>query len=242
MKNQSKPFQTYFGGKESAGTYQKIINLIPPHDVFIECFLGNGTIYRKKKTASQNIGIDKDPEVIRAWLGTSSSLSITLINSDAISYLTQSRKSLDSSFAKGLKFYLYLDPPYLMHTRKSSKNRYKHELNREGHIKLLELINSYPPGVLIGISTYPNKLYDTTLLGWNSITYENQTRGGKAIEKFYFNYPFPEQLHDYSYLGDDFRERELISGMIKRNTRKIKNMPILQRNALIESLRKNNVI
>lgn len=33
---------TYKGGKAGAGVYQQIINQIPPHDVYIEPFLGGG--------------------------------------------------------------------------------------------------------------------------------------------------------------------------------------------------------
>lgn len=41
----------YLGGKSQAGTYQRIINLIPPHDVYIEPFLGGGAIARLKRPA-----------------------------------------------------------------------------------------------------------------------------------------------------------------------------------------------
>ena len=32
----------YPGGKSGSGVYQKLINLMPPHDVHIEPFLGGG--------------------------------------------------------------------------------------------------------------------------------------------------------------------------------------------------------
>ena len=37
----------FAGGK--GGTYQKNINLMPPHDVYIESYLGGGAIMRYKK-------------------------------------------------------------------------------------------------------------------------------------------------------------------------------------------------
>lgn len=40
----TKPFETYFGGKAGSGTYQTIINQIPPHRVYIEPFVGGGAI------------------------------------------------------------------------------------------------------------------------------------------------------------------------------------------------------
>lgn len=41
-----KPFKTYFGGKNSNGTYQSIINEIPPHNNLIIPFAGNCAITR----------------------------------------------------------------------------------------------------------------------------------------------------------------------------------------------------
>lgn len=32
----------YLGGKNGSGVYQAIINLLPPHDTYIEGFLGTG--------------------------------------------------------------------------------------------------------------------------------------------------------------------------------------------------------
>ena len=58
---------TYPGGKDASGVHQNIINLIPPHDVYIETHLGGGYIMRKKRPAALNIGIDIDPEVIKVW-------------------------------------------------------------------------------------------------------------------------------------------------------------------------------
>ena len=54
----------YPGGKNGAGVYQTIINLMPPHDVYIEPFLGGGAIMRQKRPALLNIGVDLDPSTI----------------------------------------------------------------------------------------------------------------------------------------------------------------------------------
>ena len=39
------------GGK--GGVYQRLINLIPPHDVYIENHLGGGAVIRKKYPAKK---------------------------------------------------------------------------------------------------------------------------------------------------------------------------------------------
>src|SRR5919198_4161482 len=58
---------TYPGGKNAPGVYQTIINLMPPHEVYIEPFLGSGAIMRLKRQARLNIGIDSDPQAIAQW-------------------------------------------------------------------------------------------------------------------------------------------------------------------------------
>lgn len=58
---------TYPGGKNGAGIFQRLISLMPPHDCYIEPFLGGGAVMRLKRPAALNIGVDLDPEVIRAW-------------------------------------------------------------------------------------------------------------------------------------------------------------------------------
>lgn len=42
--NTSKEKMSYFGGKAQDGVYQTIINQIPPHQIYIEPFLGGGAI------------------------------------------------------------------------------------------------------------------------------------------------------------------------------------------------------
>src|SRR5919198_2325026 len=58
---------TYPGGKNAPGVYQTIINHMPPHEVYIEPFLGSGAILRLKRPARVNIGIDADPQAIAKW-------------------------------------------------------------------------------------------------------------------------------------------------------------------------------
>ena len=57
----------YPGGKFRC--FQKLINLMPPHRVYIETHLGGGAVLRHKIPAEFNIGIDRDPEAIREFVG-----------------------------------------------------------------------------------------------------------------------------------------------------------------------------
>jgi DNA adenine methylase len=55
----------YPGGK--GAVYQRLISVMPPHDVYIEPFLGGGAVLRNKRPARVNIGIDLDLDVIERW-------------------------------------------------------------------------------------------------------------------------------------------------------------------------------
>lgn len=236
-----KPYQTYNGGKEADGTYQKIINRIPPHCIYIEAFLGNGAIYRHKKPAQWNIGIDKDTAVISGWEKLHLP-GLTLINTDAISWLGNFLPLAGILKDLGVRVFIYLDPPYPKNSRKNPKNLYAHEMTDEQHGQLLKAIKLLSPYCIAMVSSYPNNLYDGCLPDWHTTTFQSQTRNGLATEKLWMNYATPAELHDYRYLGNDYRERERIKGILTRNTAKFKRMPDLERNALIESLKKEKLI
>lgn len=57
------------GGKAGAGVYQTIINQIQPHDVYIEAFLGDGAIMRRKLPAARSIGVELDRSTAAAFGG-----------------------------------------------------------------------------------------------------------------------------------------------------------------------------
>lgn len=59
--------------------------------------------------------------------------------------------------------FIYLDPPYLLGTRKG--NMYHHEMTDEQHMNLLKEIKKHPAKIMI--SGYENDLYDSILEGWH---------------------------------------------------------------------------
>jgi hypothetical protein len=62
------------------------------------------------------------------------------------------------------------------------------------------------------------------------------TRGGPAVEHLWCNFPEPMALHDYSYLGADFRERERIKRKAARWRQKFVALGTLERKAVLGSL------
>lgn len=88
--------------------------------------------------------------------------------------------------------FMYLDPPYVMSTR--SKRLYKHEMDREDHIKLIRKIRQSKAKIMI--SGYDNELYSKYLSKWNKKTIKQTTEFHKTkIETIWMNYNPPfEQM------------------------------------------------
>jgi len=105
---------TYPGGKNGSGVYQKLINLMPPHQTYIEPFLGGGAIMRIKKPAPANIGIDIDADVVQRFHRENPDLATELHICSALDWLAPGRSSLYYTNPRTL---IYLDPPYLMSVR-----------------------------------------------------------------------------------------------------------------------------
>jgi len=215
----------YPGGKEGSGTFQRIINQIPPHDVYIEPFLGGGAIMRHKRPARSSIAVEIDPDVVEQF----DSLLVpgcTVIHGDAISFL-------ESYVWQGNEF-VYVDPPYLRETCLSSC-RYKLDLSNEDHARLLNLLTKVPCAVMI--SGYFSDVYARMLSTWRTDRFQVVTRGGTlATEWLWMNYAAPQDLHDYAGLGNDFTDRQRIKRKIQRWENKLSNLPMLERKALLVAL------
>ena len=86
------------------------------------------------------------------------------------------------------------------------------------------------------ISGYCSKLYAKELKSWHLTTFGSMTRRGMALEHLWCNFPPPTELHDYSFLGEDYRERERIKRKVKSWQDKFEAMPKLERQALMAAL------
>lgn len=218
---------TYPGGK--GNSYHKIINLIPPHEVYIECFLGRGYVMEAKRPAARNIGLDIDPDVIAAAHGIAWPGPVELLNACGLKFL--------ADYTLGGRAFVYADPPYLMYTRSSQRDYYAHEFATEQeHRGLLRLLKSLP--CMVAISGYASDLYFRELKDWHHVTWPSVTRSGRvATEYLWMNYDPPTELHDYRYLGEDCTDRQRIHRKIDREVKKLKRLPVLERNAILAAIR-----
>lgn len=230
----------YPGGKNAAGVYQRIINLMPPHRVYIEPFLGGGTIMRLKRPAVVNIGVELDSWALEqftaALAGNDAARAVAastmapnrgdvtprLITGDGLEFLARYKFLGDEL--------VYCDPPYLLATR-SGGRIYRYEFDELQHQRLLRVVRRIPARVMI--SGYWSQMYASALKGWSSVTFDTMTRGRSASEWLWFNYPEPTALHDYSFLGVGFRERERIKRKKQRWTARLRKLAPLERQALL---------
>lgn len=129
---------------------------------------------------------------------------------------------------------IYADPPYLGSTR--ARRYYKHEIfTDEEHTDLLRILKALPCMVIL--SGYPSELYSRELPGWRVHTFSTVNRAGeKVTECLWMNYPAPFLLHDYRYLGANFRERERIKRKTNRWVNRLNKMPALERASLFLAL------
>ena len=204
----------YPGGKGLV--FRHIINQQPPHVGYIEAFAGGLAVGRNKRAARTNILIEKDADAILALLDSNElSGKWDIYHGDALPYLRSGKLRM------GRDWLAYLDPPYLMDVRSSQQPYYTHEFATEQeHIDLISLARLLP--CLVQLSGYRCHLYDQLLPDWRRIDYQTTNRAGNVVtESLWMNYPEPQRLHDYRWLGDNYREREDIKRQQQRWKRKL---------------------
>ncbi len=215
---------SYTGGKGAPGIFQTIINQMPPHRVYVEAFLGAGSVLRHKRPAVATIGIERDGHVLAShWRGDEVP-GLQLVEADAIRWLRCHRWQGDEL--------VYADPPYLMETRRTQDGYYRYELSAADHRRLLRVLKTLPVPVLV--SGYWSELYACELHGWRTISFQAWTRRRQpATEWLWMNFPEPQALHDYRWLGRGFREREKLTRQQRRWRARLARMTQLQRQALL---------
>lgn len=220
---------SYPGGKNGAGVYQTLINLMPPHELYVEPVLGGGAVMKLKRPAHRNIGIDRDAAAVKqisAELATrgDGGHKFNLIVGDGIRFLERNEWQGNEL--------VYCDPPYPRSTRRGG-DLYRFEMTDAQHRRLLEVVRTLPCAVMI--SSYYNDLYSKALADWNFHTFTGQTRRGPRTEWLWYNFQ-PVALHDYQYLGRNFRERERIKRRKARWVSRLGKMLQFEREALLAAM------
>lgn len=262
------------GGKAGAGVYQRIINQIPRHDVYVEACLGDGAVMHRKRPAARNVAVEIDPEVAKSFAAglSGQDLHIEVYNCCGVEWLKHAFRlyeissqnptssadhaaretppdlaaraaaavSSDSPSAPGTaarssgpSWFVYIDPPYLMSTKR--RRLYRYEMTDAQHVELLDVAKRLP--CCVAISGYWSPLYAAALQSWRHITFTAMTRGNRlATEYLWMNYATPTELHDYRYLGDEKRERERITRKVRTWAAGLQRLPTHERQAILAAL------
>lgn len=228
---------SYPGGKGTDGTFQRLINCIPPHQHYVEPFLGGGAIMRHKRPApGLNLGIELDKDVYDLWRDQAPRW-VQVVHADGMEWIV-GEKVPSEVYSSGRTF-LFIDPPYLDETLKTGKVPYRHGLTYEQHVDMLDFIETRRRHTddLMMVCALPNVLYENKLRKWNTFQYQNKTRRGMQTEQVWFNYDEPTRLHDYRYLGADYRERERIRRKQKNKLKDLASLPTLEREAMLQVIK-----
>jgi DNA adenine methylase len=220
----------YDGGKNGAGVWQRIINLMPPHENFAELFGGSCAIARRKRPApGRNIIVEVDPRTVAAVKPELPAV-FEVYCGDALRWLRHQQK-----FCNLADWLLYVDPPYMRSTRSCQTDLYRHEFgNWSEHQLLIDLLTR--SGARVLLSGYRSREYDTALAEWQRHDFIAGSRGGPRTESLWFNFPPPVALHDYRFLGQNRTDRQRIRRKVSRWTAKLQNMATLERRCLLWAL------
>ena len=241
--------ESYYGGKGSDGTFQKIINRIPKTNLLIETHAGFARISEKMKDRPFTILNDINPKICnKLKLKFKDSIvdnissdylfsdagrnKIYIENMDAIELLERYSVFINNETV------LFIDPPYPLLSRKLSKDRYEFEMTDSQHNYLLQYLLKLSCKQLI--CTYPNELYQSILYDYNLFEYYNQTRRGLALEYLFMNFDTPTVLQDASYFGDDYRQREKFKLMQRNFIDKFLSFPVPIQNRVLNQPQKIN--
>ena len=219
------------GSKGGAGVYQCVISWLPPHHVYCEPFAGEAAVFRHKRWARRSILIDVDPGALDAIGEATRWPGVETIVGDGIEWLRRFRAPADTDIC------VYCDPPYLRETRRDPKREYyTHDWTVADHERFLDVVTARSLSFPMLISGYWSELYADRLAGWATDHFQASTRGGVAEEWLWANYARPTELHDYRYVGGDYRERERIQKHHRRRCRILHSMPEVERRAFLAAL------
>lgn len=211
------------GSKAASGAYQAIISLMPPHDSYVEPFLGSGAVMNAKPRCAFSMGADIDGETLA---GHGYAPWANIIRADAFYVL----ESID--YAALGRCLVYCDPPYPHATR--SGKRYRHDFTDSDHIKLLEILKKMEVHVMV--STYENDLYNTKLQGWKKAAFQVMTRGGPRTETVFMNYDSETVISQY--VGKGFTDRQRVKRKAERWSRSFSAMPAEERSVILAAILK----
>lgn len=241
---------SYHGGKSGAGVWQRIISMIPPHEVLVVPFAGHCGVTRRIRPAAHTIIIDRDPDVCEwwhRWQATPSGRAVEIHCADGIDYLrhrcglTRYRPPGDyytvspQTPIASTPTLIFCDPPYVLTER--TGRIYRHELTDDQHSELAGTVSQIDAAAAaVILCGYWSPIY-SRLRHWRLVPHQVMTRGGLRREMLWLNYAPPLALHDYRFIGSDRRERERIHRRQKTVLASLAKMAPHERAAMLDAIR-----
>lgn len=228
--------ESYYGGQNGAGHYQKLINHIPKVDIYVEAFLGMSGVFNNMTMAAESwyFGFDLDPKIVSKWESFVAGPKIRFVNCDYTAAAV-----VASMFPLGKKMFVHYDPPY---RNTKSPKQYNFDLETDRHYRQLaqHILSMSGSSIYIMVSHWRDELLDEYLNegnGFRHIPFKTMGRRGPIDNGIYINYDAGNiELADYSYAGSDFTKRQRIKRKVERNYKKIMSLPIEERNYLLNRL------
>lgn len=128
---------------------------------------------------------------------------------------------------------VYADPPYVSETRRKTKI-YRYEYSDADHMRLLDVLTTLP--CMVMLSGYENSIYRARLVGWRKVTFSANTQVGIREECVWINFPEPTILHDATFLGATFRERQTVRRRHQRLVDRFDRMDPVEREHVLRLL------
>ena len=220
----------YPGNKNIPGLIQKIINQIPECDFFYEPYAGSAAVSNflsvRTRAKVQFFINDLDPGVTINYDYPRGSI---VSSRPAVQILQQliSMPAMEETF-------VFLNPPYLKYTRNNQLNLYNFDMTGDDHRQLLSLVRDLKCNCMI---IHPDcELYNQELKSFREIQLTVRYHNKTSIEKLYMNYAVPERLFTYDMVGTDCWDRQRIKRKGDRLIKKITELPVLEKNYLINRI------
>jgi hypothetical protein len=217
----------YPGSKDGAGHWQWHVSRMATHAHYVELFAGSAAVFRRKPPALTSTLIDVDHKIC-AWLRSRAWPATNIERCDAMWWLFANDTRLDEDWL------VYADPPYLPETR-VKKKVYRHELDEDGHERLLRSLVCLEARVML--CGYASPLYNDYLAAWWCESREVMTRGGLRTECLWTNYnPSRVRRDAAAKPGKNWRERQRIARKVERHVRLFRGMPDYEQDAVLAAL------
>lgn len=205
----------YPGQKNIPGVIHKIVNEIPKHSYYYELFAGSAAIAKALPSAGTVKHLNDLNKTVLDQITIPPGHTVIKTSVRALDIIHNLTTATTDTF-------LFLDPPYLHHTRYNN-SLYKFEMSETDHIQLLSAVKLLHCNCMI---IHPDcKLYNDALQSWSTVQLKIRYHKKTSIEKLYMNYSVPTALQTYKFIGTDCWDRQRIKRKAQRFLKKGLHIP-----------------